>query len=91
MGFRIFAIGDPTEYIAAQTAEEAFNDHLTRAGRDYYKIEDIMDLPHDISEIDPEQQWDFWQEYGTLKQMTWAEFIGPDFVYTEPTLLCWND
>jgi hypothetical protein len=87
--FKIFAVGFPMEkeYIVAQTKEEALKNYMNRAGydQDHWDVKDIeVDvIPFDkVGRFETEEGW---------KEMTFREFLGDDFVYTGPELICWNE
>ncbi|WP_161555172.1 hypothetical protein [Brevibacillus sp. VP] len=45
----------------------------------------------EVEEISLDMVGNFEQEDGSRKLMSFRDYIGQDFVYEEPTLICWND
>jgi len=82
--FKLFEVAG--EYIVAQTAEEAIQDHLNRIGQDWYK-HDVLPEPEEVS-LDTKGLFE--QEKG-YKEMTFREFLGDDFVYSGPQMICWHE
>lgn len=85
MGFKIFEVGeDYSIYVVAQTKEEALelcNSLVEEA--DHTSMEEV-------SEVSLECNGSFETDHG-YKEMTFEEFLGKDFVYEKPTIICWND
>lgn len=80
--FKVFAVGiDRMEYIAAQTKQEALENHLTRADYEEDELKDIL-----VSEAPLNSVWDIEQESGGYKEMTIAEYL-QDFNYEKPTVI----
>lgn len=86
--FNVYRVGNSDyEYIAAQTAEEAVNEHLSRVDSDWYGVNEIID----VEIIGSSERGFFEKEDGTgYDEMTWEEWM-KGFVYEQPTLLCWNE
>lgn len=84
--YKLFEVGG--EYIVAQTGDEALKDHLDRIGnwQEWYQHDPIPDP----IEVSLNTRGMFEQEHG-YKEMTFGEFIGQDFVYTGPQLICWQE
>ncbi|ODA08217.1 hypothetical protein [Paenibacillus polymyxa] len=68
------------EFIAAQTKQEALQEHFSR-GADMYE----NDEQPTVTEIDIETQGNFEGD-----KITWREFLS-DFEYNKPQLLCWSE
>ncbi|MFB0831434.1 hypothetical protein ACEU2D_17755 [Brevibacillus laterosporus] len=85
--YKLFKVNEEyPEYIVAQTAEEALNDHNERGGNEGAVV--TMD---EVKEVSLETKGNFEQPNGERKLMSFREFIGQDFVYEEPTCICWTD
>ncbi|CAM5794702.1 hypothetical protein BBOR36S_03594 [Brevibacillus borstelensis] len=85
MGFKIFQVGeDYATYIVAQTEEEALD--LYNSCVDVGDHETI----ENVSEVSFDSKGRFETEHG-YQDMTFGEFLGKDFVYDEPTVICWNE
>lgn len=85
MEFKIFGVGeDYTTYVVSQTKEEALElcNSLVRE-EDQTPIEEV-------SEVSFESRGRFETESG-YQEMTFGEFLGKDFVYENPTIICWNE
>ncbi|RNB90178.1 hypothetical protein EDM59_01645 [Brevibacillus nitrificans] len=85
MEFKIFGVGeDYTTYVVSQTKEEALElcNSLVRE-EDQTPIEEV-------SEVSFESSGRFETESG-YQEMTFGEFLGKDFVYENPTIICWNE
>ena len=80
--FRLFEVCE--EYIVAKTKEEAIADHMSRIDDDYGE-----DGP-DISEVSLDAKGMFETESG-YKEMTFREYLGEDFEYDGPQLICWEE
>ncbi|MED1665662.1 hypothetical protein [Brevibacillus laterosporus] len=84
--YKLFKVNEEyPEYIVAQTEEEALNDHNERGGK-----EGAVVTIDEVEEISLDTVGDFEQEDGS-KLMSFRDFLGQDFVYEEPTLICWTD
>ncbi|QDX91086.1 hypothetical protein EEL30_01000 (plasmid) [Brevibacillus laterosporus] len=84
--YKLFKVNEEyPEYIVAQTAEEALNDHNERGGEDFAITMD------EVEEISLDTVGDFEQEDGSRKPMTFREYIGQDFVYEEPTWISFSE
>lgn len=88
-GFKIFKVGfGEYEYIAAQTAEEAKQDYIERAGN--MTKSDIEEL--EVEEISLDKKGRFETEDG-YKEMTFREFLEYlNFTYPGyPRVICWTE
>ncbi|MGO0058632.1 hypothetical protein ACTID9_00960 [Brevibacillus fluminis] len=85
MEFKIFQVGEdyPT-YIVAQTKEEALELHNSHVEADFH--ESI----NDVEEVSAERAGKFETESG-YQEMTFGEFLGKDFVYEKPAVICWSE
>ncbi|AYB37633.1 hypothetical protein [Brevibacillus laterosporus] len=84
--YKLFKVNEEyPEYIVAQTAAEALNDHNKRGGEGFAVTMD------EVEEISLDMVGNFEQEDGSRKLMSFYEFIGHDFVYENPTLICWTE
>lgn len=85
MNFKIFGVGeDYTTYIVAQSKEEALELHNSHVDAEWHETID------GVSEVPFEREGRFEAEEG-YQNMTFGEFLGKDFVYTEPKVICWNE
>ncbi|QDX94640.1 hypothetical protein EEL30_21600 [Brevibacillus laterosporus] len=85
--YKLFKVNEEyPEYIVAQTAEEALNDHNERGGK-----EGAVVTIDEVKEISLDTVGNFEQEDSSRKLMSFRDFLGQDFAYKEPTCICWND
>lgn len=87
--FKVFQVGEETEFIAAMSSEEAVNDHWNRYDQPDEMYGSKENVP--VVEVNLDNKGMFEQETGPYKEMSWREFIGEDFDYKGPKLLCWNE
>jgi hypothetical protein len=85
---KVFQVGEESEFIIATTSEEAVDDHWDRiGGDDYYGSKE--DVPVFVVAIDSKAKFE--QEDGSYKEMSFRDFIGNDFVYQGPQVICWQE
>jgi hypothetical protein len=85
--FKIFRVGDDySEYIVAESAEQALNNYNERSDDDCkVTIEEVSEVPFDaVGHFETEDGF---------KEMTFWEFLnyGESFVYKGPHVICWNE
>ncbi|WP_240415007.1 hypothetical protein [Paenibacillus periandrae] len=86
--YQIFSVGlDRPEIIVASTEVEAVNDHLERAGAGFYGADEALE----VSTISLDKTCKFEADDGNYNEMTFAEFLGKDYIYNGPHLICWVD
>jgi hypothetical protein len=86
--YSVYSVGlDRPEIIVAKTEQEALDDHLVRAGSDFYKANETPD----VSIVHLETTCKFESDDGDYNEMTFAEFLGRDYIYNGPQLICWVD
>ncbi|MGG3874691.1 hypothetical protein [Brevibacillus laterosporus] len=84
--YKLFRVNvEYPEYIIAQTAEEALNDHNERGGEGFAVTMD------EVEEISLDSVGNFGQEDGSRKLMTFRDFLGQDFVYKEPAWIAFSE
>lgn len=79
--FKIFNING--DYIVALSQAEAIKEYLSR-------VDDCTEDDLGIEEISPDKQCCFETDICWLFE-TFAEFLGKDFKYTKPQVICWNN
>ncbi|ASA20927.1 hypothetical protein [Paenibacillus donghaensis] len=86
--FKVFQVGEESEFIVAATSEEAVDDHWERiGGNDYYETKDAVP----VLPINLDAKAKFEQEDGSYKEQSFRDFIGNDFVYQGPQVICWQE
>lgn len=85
MTYQIYAVGEEAEYIVAQSEQEAVQDHITRIGEDWYKAGETV--PVEVVPFDRSGRFE--TETDGYKDMTFGEFLGKDYVYDGPQVICW--
>lgn len=86
--YKIYQVGgDRPEFIIAETVEQAIEEHLSRYDRWENEYDSKDSVP--VEEISFDRKGMFEQESGGYKEMTFAEFLGKDFVYDKPQVICW--
>lgn len=90
--FTLFQVGsDMPEFIVAQTKHEALEEHISRVGDNHYSDQEVEELADEISVVDLNKIGSFEQEDGSYKEMTFGDFLGADFKYSVPQIVCWNE
>lgn len=78
---KIFCING--DYIVALKREEAVQDYMNR-------VDDCPVDKLDIEELSIDKEGRFETENGWVNE-TFAEFLGKDFKYTKPQVICWQE
>jgi hypothetical protein len=87
VNFKIFRVGDDySEYIVAESAEQALNNYNERADDDCkVTIEEVSEVPFDaVGRFETDDGF---------KEMTFGEFLnyGEPFIYKGPQVICWSE
>ncbi|GMX64541.1 hypothetical protein Elgi_38100 [Paenibacillus elgii] len=88
--FKIFEVGNcDCEYIVSETRNEALEDHLGRLGKwkEWYSSKEEVF----VREVSFEEKGRFETEMDGYQNMTFKQFLGDDFVYNGPQLICWTE
>ncbi|WP_134682551.1 hypothetical protein [Brevibacillus migulae] len=85
MDFKIFQVGeDYSTYIVAQTKEEALEYHNSMVDAEWHEtLEGVTEVP-----LDKKGRFEAEEGY---QDLTFGEFLGSDFVYEKPVVICWNE